>query len=80
MRTTLTLPDALAEAAKARAAQEGRSLTGLVEDGLRTVLARASGPGTAATLPTYGDPDGHILVDLTDRDAVWGALDADGLR
>ncbi|MDN5855599.1 MAG: CopG family transcriptional regulator [Actinomycetia bacterium] len=80
MRTTLNLPDALAEAAKARAAQEGRTLTSLVEEGLRTVLARPAGPGTATVLPTYGHPDGRVLIDLTDRDAVWDALDADGLR
>jgi plasmid stability protein len=39
MRTTINLPEALAEAAKTRAAAEGRTFTSLVEEGLRAVLA-----------------------------------------
>ncbi len=38
MRTTLNLPDALAQEAKARAEAEGRTLTSLVEEGLRAGL------------------------------------------
>jgi hypothetical protein len=59
MRATINLPDALAEAAKAR--------------------ARAEEP-TLDPLPAYGDPRGRFLVDTTDRDALWAALDADGIR
>lgn len=79
MRTTLNLPDALAEAVKARAAAEGRTVTSLVEEGLRLVLARTL-PSETPELPAFGDPGGQFLVDVTDRDAVWAALDADGLR
>jgi plasmid stability protein len=77
MRTTINLPDGLAEAAKARAAAEGRTFTSLVEDGLRAVLA-APASATPEPLPSYGDPDGRPLVDLLDRNALWDALDADG--
>jgi hypothetical protein len=80
VRTTINLPEALAEAAKARAAAEGRTFTSLVEEGLRTVLQEHDAPPPSDPLPTYGDPDGRFLVDLTDRDAVWAALDADGAR
>lgn len=79
MRTTLNLPDALAEAVKARAAREGRTFTSLVEEGLRAVLDRDDEPAVPP-LPAYGTPGGRFLVDITDRDALWAALDADGPR
>ena len=78
MRATINLPDALGEAAKARAAVEGRTFTSLIEEGLRRVLA--SGPPVAPhrPLPTFGDPGQRPLIDLEDRDALWALLDADG--
>ncbi|MGH3584888.1 MAG: hypothetical protein ACRDQ0_01075 [Pseudonocardia sp.] len=80
MRTTLNISDALAEAVKARAQAEGRTITSLVEEGLRAVLAREIPAQRAQALPAYGDPDGRFLVDPADRDALWAALDADGAR
>jgi plasmid stability protein len=79
VRTTINLPDGLAEAAKRRAARDGRTFTSLVEEGLRRVLADESPPAPVA-LPAYGDPTGRLLVDVADRDALWAALDADGPR
>lgn len=79
MRTTLNLPDALAEAVKKRAAEEGRTVTSLVIEGLRAVLARKEDTArTAPRLPTSGRSGGRMLVDITDRDALWDVLDADG--
>jgi hypothetical protein len=80
MRATVNLPDALADAAKARARAEGRTFTSLVEEGLRSVLSRAEEPAQSDPLPSYGDPQGRFLVDIADRDALWAALDADGTR
>jgi plasmid stability protein len=80
MRTTINLPDALAEVAKARAAAEGRTFTSLVEEGLRAVLDRRREKAPVEPLPAYGDPQGRFLIDPTDRDSLWGALDADGIR
>ena len=40
MRTTVRLRDDLLERAKKRAAQEGRTLTSLIEEGLMLALAR----------------------------------------
>lgn len=40
MRTTLNLDDALAAAAKHEAARRGETLTSLLEEGLRAVLAQ----------------------------------------
>jgi plasmid stability protein len=79
MRTTINLPDALAEAAKAKAAAEGRTFTSVVEEGLRAMLA-AEPKDPPIVLPAYGRPDGTVLVDISDRDALWAALDADGRR
>ncbi len=77
MRTTINLPDALAEAAKAKAAAEGRTFTSVVEEGLRAVLAAE--PTTAPImLPAYGTRGGEVFIDIADREALWAALDADG--
>lgn len=80
MRTTINLPDGLAEAAKAKAKAQGTTFTSLVEEGLRAVLEREDETAASEPLPAYGDPDATILIDLTDREAIWEALDADGPR
>ncbi|MGH7918682.1 MAG: CopG family transcriptional regulator [Candidatus Dormibacteraceae bacterium] len=80
MRTTINLPDALAEAAKRRAAEEGRTFTSVVEEGLRGVLATRPESGGPPELPAYGDPLAHFLVDPADREALWEALNVDELR
>ena len=41
MRTTLRINDELLKQAKQRAAEEGRTLTSLVEDGLALILAKS---------------------------------------
>jgi hypothetical protein len=48
-RTTVRLPDELMTRAKKKAAAEGRTLTSLIEDGLRRVLAEK--PSTSVTMP-----------------------------
>jgi hypothetical protein len=80
MRTTINLPDGLVEAAKARAAAEGRTFTSLVEEGLRGVVLHTEAPRRTEPLPSYGTPGAGFLVDLGDREAVWAALDDDGPR
>jgi hypothetical protein len=80
MRTTINLPDALAEAAKTRASVENRTFTSVIEEGLRLLLSTEPETAEQHPLPAYGDPDDTILVDLMDRDALEDALDADGLR
>ncbi len=79
MRTTLNLPDGLVAETKARAAASGRTFTSLVEEGLRLLLECSAEPeaATPAALPAYGEPGGRMLVDLSDRDAVWAVLDGD---
>jgi plasmid stability protein len=75
MRTTINLPDGLAEAAKAKAAAEGRTFTSVVEEGLRSVLDQSRQVPAGPPLPAFGDPDGRFLVDPLDREALWAALD-----
>lgn len=76
MRTTLNLSDGLVAQAKAHAAASGQTLTSLVEEGLRLMLDQQQDvPAAPEPLPGYGQPAGRILIDLTDRDAVWATLD-----
>lgn len=80
MRTSMNLPDSLLDAARRRAAAEGRTVTSLVEEALRELLARSAASEESLSLPTDGLPRGRILIDLDDKDAVAAALDADGAR
>lgn len=80
MRTTINLPDSLAEAVKHRAHAEGRTFTSVVEEALREALAASAEPVAVPTLPAYGEPTGRFLIDPADREALWAALDADGIR
>lgn len=74
MRATMNLPDGLLAEAKRRAASEGRTLTSLVEESLRARLgALGSGDTVPPELPQWHG--GRMLVDITDADALWGALE-----
>jgi hypothetical protein len=55
-RTTVRLPDELITRAKRKAAAEGRTLTSLLEDGLRRVLADR--PSTSVTMPPISTAEG----------------------
>lgn len=80
MRTTLNLADGLVVAAKERAAATGRTLTSLVEEGLRAVLETAAIPPDVRPLPSFGVEGGTFAIDLFDKEALWEALDTDGAR
>lgn len=80
MRTTVNLPDGLAEEAKQRAKATGRTFTSLVIEGLCQVLADPKEPGAVERLPVHGDPSNRPLIDIADREALAEVLDADGLR
>jgi hypothetical protein len=77
MRTTIRLDDDLLKEAKAAAARQGRTLTSLIEDGLRDQLARASAPRDrhAEPLPTFKGGGLRPGVDLDDNAAVRELLD-----
>ena len=80
MKTTLNFDDQLIRTAKMRAAQEGGTLTRLIERALREYLhagTRNSGHGFRANLLTKR---GRRVagVNLDDRDALYERMDAPG--
>lgn len=75
MRTTLNVPDALMTQLKARAAAADRTVTSLVEEALRDLLARVQPERPDVTLPTFGTRGGRVLVDVADNEAAREAMD-----
>jgi hypothetical protein len=76
MRTTLVLDDHLVRKLKKRAADEGRTLTAVIEEALRQYLAppRPSGRPFKLRLVTK---KGRLVpgVDLTDRNALYERME-----
>lgn len=61
-RTTVRLPGELLVRAKRKAAAEGRTLTSLIEDGLRAVVADVQKSGTAKrVIPRFSTATGGPL-------------------
>ena len=74
MKTTLNLDDDLIREAKKRAAEDGTTLTHVVEEGLRAVLDdRPPAEPYVFEWPTH--KGGRFIVDPADRDAVYDLLD-----
>jgi hypothetical protein len=71
MRTTVRLSDELLERARKRAAEDGRTLTSLIEEGLRLVLAPKSTRSKHVELPV-SEASGGVLpgVDLNSSSAL----------
>ena len=75
MRTTVRLPDNLLRQARKKAAAEGRTLTSLLEEGLKAVLAHAKPqrrrrvhlPVSRAAGGTLAGVDLNRSADLEDR-------------
>lgn len=76
----MNLPDGLLAAARKRADADGITVTSLVERALRDLLARPPAEPSTERLPTYDVPGSRLLIELSDRDAVDAALDADGAK
>ena len=71
-RTTVRLPDDLVRRAKRKAASEGRSLTALIEDGLRRVVnAGATRQKHDRILPPVSAATGGLIpgIDLNETAA-----------
>lgn len=79
MRTTVRLSDALLRQAKRRAADTGRTLTVLIEEGLRTILGRPEHPkgGRPISLPVSGAGGLKPGVDLDDTDSLYQLMDGE---
>jgi hypothetical protein len=79
-RTTVRLPEDIVRRAKRKAAVEGRTLTSLIEDGLRRVLSERgqTGKGTRI-LPPVSAATGGLMpgIDLNETAALQEMEDRD---
>jgi hypothetical protein len=72
-RTTVRLPPELLARAKRKAAAEGRTLTSLIEDGLRTVVSEERKPAKGKrVLPRVSKATGGLMpgIDLSNNAAI----------
>jgi hypothetical protein len=77
-RTTVRLPEELLRRAKRKAAAEGRTLTALIEDGLRRVISDRKSPQSAKRkMPRVSTAKGAMLpgVDLDKFSSIQAADD-----
>jgi len=82
-RTTVRLPDDLIRRAKRKAAAKGRSLTALIEDGLRKILNAPTPSGRAdRVLPPVSTASGGLMpgIDLDDTAALQDVDDLNAAR
>lgn len=80
MRTTLNLDDSVLREAKKFAAIQGRTLTSVIEEALRTMLTYAEDTTRTTmdiVLPTFGGDGVRIGVDLARWDTVRNAVHED---
>ena len=77
MRTTIRLDDELLTRTKELAARTSRSLTGVIEDALREMLARQSQAAERppVRLPTFAGKGLQPGVDLDDSEALLDLMD-----
>lgn len=77
-RTTVRLPSQLLRQAKRKAAAQGRTLTSLIEDGLRLVVAEPVAMETPPrVMPRISTASGGLVpgIDLDDSASLQGAED-----
>lgn len=72
MKTTLVIEDGVMRKLKARAAQEGRTMSELVETALRRMLEEQPVERDLPPLPVM---KARELVDISDRDALYRAME-----
>jgi hypothetical protein len=81
MTTTVRLNDGLLEQAKAEAKRRGETLTSLIEQGLRLVLAQSKGdaPRPRVELPISSVPGGVLPgVDISNSSQLQDLMDMEG--
>jgi hypothetical protein len=83
VRTTVNIDDTLLREVRSLAAQSGRSLGSVVEDGLRVLLAahlEARRQAPTFHLPTDGEGGLRPGVDLGDKELLAALLDDEDTR
>jgi hypothetical protein len=79
VRTTIDLPEDVLAEAKARAAREGRTLSEVVGDAVRSSFARpAAGERAPVELPTFAGDGLQPGVDLDDSAALLELMERGG--
>jgi hypothetical protein len=74
MKTTLVLDDSLVERVRERAKRRGVSMSSIVEEAIVLMLTEKVTPDQSPLeLPSFNS--GGYLVDITDRNAMYDALD-----
>ncbi len=75
MRTTLVIPDAVYRELKRRAAETGKTISGLATEFIRRGLSTEPPSSDLSPLPTFSL--GKPLVDVADREALYELFDRD---
>jgi hypothetical protein len=75
IRTTVTIDDRLLKQAKLAALRSGRTVSDLVDDGLRLLLGRTKAADPSVELPVFGGSGLRPGVDLEDRDGLAAVLE-----
>ena len=73
MKTTLNIDASVMARLKQEAARQGRTMSELVESALRLLFRENRERRQLADLPTFDG--GGALVDIADRDALYGAME-----
>lgn len=73
VKTTLNIDDTVMEQLKREAARQGRTMSDLVETALRGLFQSRQKKTELPPLPTFHG--GGELVDLSDRDALYQAME-----
>lgn len=73
MKTTLNIDDTVMAQLKREAARQGRTMSELVETALRLLFRSQRKRDALPPLPTFHG--GGTLVDIADREALYGAME-----
>jgi hypothetical protein len=73
MKTTLNIDDTVMAELRREAARQGRTMSELVETALRLLLRSPRRHRELPPLPTFRS--GGTLVDIADREALYGAME-----
>jgi hypothetical protein len=81
-RTTVRLPAELVTRAKRKATAEGRTLTALIEEGLRRVVAETKQPASPRITPRVSKAKPGLMpgIDLDDLSPLQDIADRDYVR
>lgn len=73
MKTTLNIDDNIMRELKQEAARQGQTMSELVESALRMLLRTRKERPKLPPLPTFDG--GEFLVDISDREALYRAME-----